>query len=228
MFVGLFTMNTFQILTTYHTEFLFGLLVTLKMCLLIWGIGIMLGTALGVAGAKWKRACGIPSKIASSLLGAIPILVFLFWLHYPLQSLLHWVIDPFWTAVTALSIVNVFLVADLIRGVLNDFPAQYVMAAHICGLSHRQTVLRIQLPIIFRQAIPTVLLIQVSMLQASLFASLISVDEIFRVAQRINSMVYRPVEIYTALAVLFLIICLPLHGIAYWLKRHFTRDLSDR
>ena len=41
-------------------------------------------------------------------------------------------------------------------------------------------------------------------------------------------MVYRPVEIYTALAVLFLLICLPLHGVAYWLKRRFTRDLSDR
>jgi len=67
--------------------------------------------------------------------------------------------------------------------VLNDFPMQYVMAAQICGLSHRQTVLKIQLPIIFRQAIPTLLLIQVSMLQASLFASLISVDEIFRVAK---------------------------------------------
>lgn len=225
--MGLLPMNTLQILTTYRTEFLLGLWVTLKMCLLIWASGIVLGTALGVAGAKWKWL-GVLSKIISFVLGAIPILVFLFWLHYPLQSLLHLVIDPFYTAVAALSIVNVLLVADLIRGVLNDFPTQYVMAAQICGLSHRQTVLRIQLPIIFRQAIPTVLLIQVSMLQASLFASLISVDEIFRVAQRINSMVYRPVEIYTALAVLFLMICVPLHGLAYWLKLRFTRDLSDR
>lgn len=221
-------MNTFQILTTYRVEFLLGLWVTLKICLLVWVSGIMLGTALGVAGAKWKWVVGVPSKITSFVLGAIPILVFLFWLHYPLQSLLHLVIDPFYTAVAALSIVNVLLVADLIRGVLNDFPAQYLMAAQICGLSHQQTVLKIQLPIIFRQAIPTLLLIQVSMLQASLFASLISVDEIFRVAQRINSMVYRPVEIYTALAVLFLMICLPLHGLAYWLKIRFTRDLSDR
>jgi polar amino acid transport system permease protein len=220
--------SVFDILARYKGEFLYGLSVTLKLCLLIWPIGIIVGTALGIAGARWRVGVGIPSKAISFTLSGIPILVFLFWLHYPLQSVLGIVIDPFYTAATALSIVNVLLVADLIRGVLNDFPAQYVMAAQVCGLSNRQTVLKIQLPIILRQVIPSLLLIQVSMLQATLFASLISVDEIFRIAQRINSEVYRPVEIYTALAVFFLTVCLPLHGIAYWLKAKFTRDLSEQ
>jgi ABC-type amino acid transport system permease subunit len=220
--------SVLEILTRYREEFLLGLWVTLKLCLLIWPIGIVVGTALGAAGARWSIGIGIPSKVISFTLSGIPILVFLFWLHYPLQSLLNIVVDPFYTAAAALSVVNVLLVADLIRGVLNDFPTQYVMAAQVCGLSHRQTVLNIQLPIIFRQVLPSLLLIQVSMLQATLFASLISVDEIFRVAQRINSEVYRPVEIYTALAVLFLAVCLPLHGLAYWLKARFTRDLSEQ
>ena len=66
------------------------------------------------------------------------------------------------------------------------------------------------------------------MLQCSLFASLISVDEIFRVAQRINATIYRPVEIYSALALLFLAVCLPLNGLALWLRMRFTRDLSEK
>jgi len=123
--------------------------------------------------------------------------------------------------------VNTFLVADLIRGVLLDFPNQYVMAAKVCGLNDRETVLRVQLPIIARQVLPNLLFIQVGMLQATLFASLISVEEIFRVAQRINSEVYKPVEIYTALAAFFLAVCLPLHGLALFLKQRFTRNLSE-
>jgi His/Glu/Gln/Arg/opine family amino acid ABC transporter permease subunit len=221
-------LSVFDILTKYRGEFLYGLWVTLKLCLLIWPIGVVAGTALGVAGARWKFWVGIPSKTISFTLSGIPILVFLFWLHYPVQSVLGVVINPFYTAAATLSIVNVLLVADLIRGVLNDFPAQYIMAARVCGLTSRQTVLSIQLPIIFRQVLPSLLLIQVSMLQATLFASLISVDEIFRVAQRINSAVYRPVEIYTALAVFFLAVCLPMHGVAYLLKARFTRDLSEQ
>jgi ABC-type amino acid transport system permease subunit len=89
-------------------------------------------------------------------------------------------------------------------------------------------LLRIELPIVARQTIPSLLFIQVSMLQATLFASLISVDEIFRVCQQINSQIYRPVQIYTALAVLFLAICLPMNGLAYWLRARFTKNLSDR
>jgi len=221
-------MGVIDILVTYQKEFLLGLWVTLKLCLVIWPAGLLVGSLVGIAGTRWKLTVGVPSKILSFALSGVPILVLLFWLHYPVQSMLKVVINPFYTAAAALSLANIFGVADYMRGVLNDFPEQYVTTARICGLSRRQTVMRIQIPIVFRQVVPNLLVMQIVMLQATLFASLISVDEIFRVAQRINSQVYRPVEIYSALAVFFLLVCLPLHGLAYWLKYRFTRNLSDR
>ncbi len=221
-------MTVIDILVTYRKEFLTGLWVTVQLCLLVWPIGIAVGVLLGAAGAQWRVVVGIPSRVASFVLSGIPIIVFLFWLHYPLQYLLDITVRPFYTATAALSIVNTFLVADLIRNSLLDFPEQYVDAAKVCGISGRKTVLRIQLPIISRQVLPDVLFIQVGMLQATLFASLISVEEVFRVAQRINSEVYRPVEIYTALALFFLAVCLPLHGLAHFLKERYTRNLSEK
>lgn len=220
-------MSIIQILIDYHEGIINGLIVTLKLCLVIWCSGILLGTALGVAGARWRLGVGIPSRVFSFVLSGIPILAFLFWLHYPLQALLDVVIDPFYTAAAAISIINILTVADTVRGVLKDFPSQYVAAAQVCGLTPTQTFLHIQLPIVLRQVIPSLLVGQVYMLQATLFASLISVDEIFRIAQRINATIYKPVEIYTALAILFLIICLPLNGLALWLRQRFTRDLSE-
>jgi polar amino acid transport system permease protein len=221
-------MDMLDILVRYRRELLTGLKVTLQLCLWIWPIGIVAGTLLGVCGVRWPLVIGAPSRAASFVMSGMPVLVFLFWLHYPLQYELNVVIDPFYTAVVALAIVNMFLVADLIRGVLQDFPSQFVQAAQACGLTPRDTVLRIQLPIVARQVLPHLLLIQVGALQATLFASLISVDEIFRIAQRINSQEYRPVEIYTALAALFLAVCLPLHGLAHWLRRRYTRNLSEK
>ena len=220
-------MTIWDILIRYREEWLYGLSVTLKLCLFIWGGGLFLGTLLGAAGARWTESVGRSSQVASFILGGMPILVFLFWLHYPVQAYFRVVIDPFITAVAALTIVNTLLVADTVRGVLNDFPRQYLAAAKVCGLDSHETFFRIQLPIVFRQVIPRLLTLQVTMLQTTLFASLISVDEIFRIAQRINAQVYKPVEIYTALAVLFLIVCLPLHGLAHWLRVRYTRDFSE-
>lgn len=220
-------MNAFQILYEYREDFLVGLTVTMKLCLLVWGIGLFFGFLLGYAGSKFKHTIGLPSRIISFILGGIPVLVFLFWLHYPVQYWLGVVIEGFYTAVTALAVINTFLVADIVRNALNNFPEQYTLAGEVCGLNRKTISRKIQLPIILRQILPSILFMQVAMLQSTLFASLISVEEIFRVCQRINSSIYKPVEIYSALAILFLLICLPVNGIGYWIKKKYTRDFSE-
>lgn len=204
-----------------------GLTVTLKLSVVIWGCGLLLGPLLGIAGARWKFWVGGPSRALSVVFAALPALVFLFWLHYPLQAMLNVVIDPFITAATALSILNIVMVAEICRGAIIDFPHQYVMSAQVCGLSGRETTLKIKLPILFRQILPSLLIVQMTMMQATLFASLISVPEIFRVAQRINSLIYKPVEIYTLLALFFIAVGVPVHLFAHYLKNKYTRNLSE-
>ncbi len=220
-------MNSFEILYNYREDFLVGLTVTLKLCVLVWGFGLIFGFIIGYAGSKFKSVIGLPSRIISFILGGIPVLVFLFWLHYPLQFWMGVVIEGFYTAVAALSVINTFLVADIVRTALNNFPSQYTLAGEVCGLDKKTIYRKIQLPIIIRQILPGILFTQVAMLQSTLFASLISVEEIFRVCQRINSSIYKPVEIYSALAILFLMICLPINGIGYWIKKKYTRDFSE-
>lgn len=220
-------MDILDLFREYGSSMLSGLQVTLELCLIIWTSGILFGTFFGIAGARWLSVA-IPLKVFSVILAAVPALVFLFWMHYPLQTMLGVVIDPFITAAAALSIINITLVADLVREVLKDFPQHYVWAAKVSGLTEKETVLHIKLPVILRQTLPGLLNIQIIMLQSTLFASLISVDEIFRTAQRINSLVYRPIPIYTLLALFFILVCVPLHGLVYYLRVRFTRDLSER
>jgi His/Glu/Gln/Arg/opine family amino acid ABC transporter permease subunit len=221
-------MTVIDILVKYQQALSDGLMVTFEMCLIIWTVGLFLGAILGSLAAKWRLTIGLPVRSIAFIFSGMPVLVFLFWLHYPLQSLLGIVVDPFITAVATLTILNIFAVSEVVRIVLRDFPAQYLVAAKVCGISPFQTLLYIQLPIVLRQTIPALLMIQVNMLQCTLFASLISVNEIFRVAQQINSQVYKPVEIYTALGLLFLAICLPMNGLALLLRNKFTRDFSER
>jgi polar amino acid transport system permease protein len=221
-------MTVIDILIKYQQALSDGLMVTFELSLIIWSAGLFFGSLLGSLAAKWRLSVGIPVRVIAFILSGMPVLVFLFWLHYPLQSVLNIVVDPFITAVVTLTILNIFAVSEVVRVVLRDFPNQYIVAARVCGLNQWQTLIYIQLPIVLRQSIPSLLMIQVGMLQATLFASLISVNEIFRVAQQINSVIYKPVEIYTALGILFLAICLPMNGFAQWLRQKYTRDFSER
>lgn len=218
----------FNIIVGYREALLGGLLVTLSLCLIVWSSGLILGTLIGFLGSEYPSEIGRPTKVVSFILGGIPILVFLFWLYYPFQEILRIVVSPFVTAAIAISIVNIVAVSDIVRSALLEFPEQYITAGRVCGMNSKDIFKKIQFPIIFRQILPNLLTTQVTMLQLTLFASLISVGEIFRVAQDINAIIYKPVEIYTALALFFLVICLPLNGFALWLKKRYTRNLSEK
>ena len=221
-------MSVFEIIGDYKEGFLKGIWVTIQLCLIIWSCGLLIGGLLGVFGARYKHPIGLPTRILSFTLSGIPVLVFLFWLHYPVQEILQIRIDPFITAAITLSIINIFGVSDIVRNAINDLPKQYAEVAKICGIPTSTRLIKIDIPLIFRHAISPFIIVQVNMLHMTLFASLISVDEIFRTAQRVNAIIYKPVEIYTALGIFYLLISLPLNGLAIWFKNKYARDISEK
>ena len=214
-------MNSLQILLEYQEAFRSGLLVTVQLCVLIWFFGILLGSLLGVLGGIYYNSFGFLIQVCNFFLSSIPILVLLFWFHYPFQSLLSVNINPFFTTIFVLGLINSLSVAEIVLIAIKDFPKSYSEVATVSGLSRFQIIRFVQIPLVVRNVIPSILSVQVYILQATLFASLISVDEVFRVAQRINSQIYRPVEIYSALAVLFVLICVPMNGLSIMLRQKF-------
>ncbi len=221
-------MNPFQILWQYREAFFSGFVVTLELLALTSLIGTVIGVSL-----EWicYRLEGGARRIVDGLafcISAIPALVILFWLYYPAQSLLGISASPFWTALTALILINSFAVYRIVADAVRDFPKQFIATALVCGLNGRQIVRYIQVPLLLRAALPRWIDQQVVILQTSVFASLISVEEIFRAAQRINSKIYEPVIIYTAMAVVFLVTAGSAMYAAKYLRTKFYRDFSER
>lgn len=221
-------MNLFEILVAYKEGFMQGLSITLKLCMLVWIIGISLGAFFGVLSARYKKSIGLLTKVLSGLISGVPVIVLLYWLYYPLQQQLQVDIPAFNVAVFAFSLVNVFAVSELVKNAIIDLPSQYLLAARVSGLSEKTIHLKIQMPLVFKQLLGPVLLVQITMLHNSIFASLINVDDIFRQIQRINAMVYKPIELYSALAIFFIMITVPLNLIALYLKNTYSRDYSER
>ncbi len=216
-----------HIIIQYKAGLISGLLVSLALVAIVWLVGLTFGALFGWW-AHQKAGAGYCLKVFWFLISSSPILVILFWLHFPLQTMLGIVIQPFITAAAGLSVINIVFVAAIIKASLDELPEQYFIAGKVSGLSEKEIFTKIKFPLMIRAAIPQLLFLQVAMLQATIFASLISVEEIFRVAQRINSMIYKPVEIYTTLAIFFIAICLPLNWLAYWLKKTYTRNHSEK
>jgi His/Glu/Gln/Arg/opine family amino acid ABC transporter permease subunit len=216
-----------DIIIRHKEGFLKGLTVTFEICLIVWIVGLVLGTAIGYLISK-NKIMNRTIKILSFVLSGVPILVFLFWLHYPAQKFLGIVVDPFYTAVFMLSLLNIIAVSEIVSNGIANLPNQYLEVAKICGIKPQKTFLKIQFPLVARHIVPSLLTAQINSLHLSLFASLISVQEIFRVSQNIISIEYKPVEVYTALGIFFLIVSLPVNGFAIYLKQRFGRKLDEK
>lgn len=212
----------FQVLIQYHHLLLEGFLTTLKLLGLIVVIGIPLGTLLGIIGGRYSTELGNVIKGARFITKIIPVLVLLFWLHYPLQGLLGIVVDPFWTSALALGFINIIAVAAVVQVELQLLPKSYREAGVTLGMSSNQIVRYVELPLLMRRLLPQLLLVQATMLEYTLFTSLISVPELFRTAQTINAMIYQPVAIYSLLVLFFLIILAPIHLLISWIQRRYT------
>ena len=216
-----------DILLTYHVAFLKGAWVTVQLTLIAWTLGLSAGMLSGYAAHQFPKGFGRALSGISFVLVSIPVVVILFWMHYPLQTLLGVVIHPFLTSAFVLSLVNIVVVAGIVRGALDNFPEQYLMIAKVYGLEPLQTSLKIRLPLIIRHILPALITAQVVIFQSTLFAGFISTEEILRVSQRINSNAYKPVEIYTILALFFLVISAFLNWLGAHLKKRYQHNLSE-
>lgn len=216
-----------ELLVRYLPALLQGLGVTAALTVIVWSLGVAGGVAFGAL-AHHSKGMENVLKTLSLLVAATPILVILMWAHYPAQSLLDVVIDPFVTSAVALSLVNIIFVADVVRRGLGSLPDDWTISARTSGLSQQETMRFVTLPLAFRQLLGPVIFIQIAMLHATLFTSLISVDELFRTVQRINAVEYRPVELYSFLALFFLLVCAPLYLLASAANRRYAADTSLR
>jgi ABC-type amino acid transport system permease subunit len=218
----------FQIILKYASAFADGLSVTLKLSILIWTIGLVaggiFGAVIGFARPTFQRA----TKYIFLGITSVPVIVALFWFHYPIQYQLGISLDPFYTAVFVIAIYNVLVVTGIVSTAVKHFPRQYLDTATTNGIYGRIALQNIMLPLVLRQALPALLVSQINALHMTLFTSLISVEELFRVAQRVNAIEYRPVEIFTALALFFFAACFPILLVADHLEQRYKRDLSEK
>jgi polar amino acid transport system permease protein len=90
----------------------------------------------------------------------------------------------------------------------------------VLGLSPLQNFIRIVLPQAIRMTLPPLASNFVQLIKYSSLGAVISVSEITRRGMELSSSTFRPLEIFTFIAVVYFVICWPLAmGIRWWESR---------
>ena len=104
--------------------------------------------------------------------------------------------------------------AEIFRAGIQSIDPGQSDAAVALGMSYRQKLTRIILPQALRRMIPPLAGQMIIQLKNTTLLSVITVPDLLYQADYIASFTYRPLETYTAVAVIFLIVLVPLTYIA--------------
>ncbi len=153
-----------------------------------------------------------------------PILVQLLWIYYVLPMVLGINLDAWSALVIGLSIYSSCFIAEAYRAGIQAVPRGHLEAARVLGLSPVQTFTRITLPQAIRMTLPPLAANFVQLIKYSSLGAVISVGEITRRGMELSASIFRPLEIFTFIAVVYFLICWPLAmAIRIWERRLTAR-----
>lgn len=149
-----------------------------------------------------------------------PILVQLLWVYYVLPIVFGIQISSFAAIVIGLSLYMAAFISEVYRAGIQAVPKGHREAAQVLGLTPLQSFTRIVMPQAIRMTLPPLASNFVQLIKFSSLGAVISVSEITRRGMELASSTFRPLEIFSFIAVVYFCICWPLAmSIRLWERR---------
>ena len=117
--------------------------------------------------------------------------------------------DPFPSAVIVLSVYTSAFVAETVRSGINTVAGGQGEAARSIGLTFSQTMRLVVLPQAFRTVVAPLGSLFIALTKNSSIASVISVGEVSKLADNLNTETARPLQVFAGAAVAYLVLTLP-------------------
>ena len=185
---------------------------------------VLLGMVIALADMSPLRPVRFLGYAVGEVVRNTPILVQLLWVYYVLPIVFDISIDAFTACVIGLTLYSSAFIAEIYRAGIQSVPRGHREAAQVLGLSPLDAFVRIVLPQALRATLPPLAANFVQLIKFSSLAAVISVSEVTRRGMELSSSTFRPLEIFTFIALVYFIICWPLaQGIRLWEKRLAAR-----
>ena len=175
-------------------------------------VGTILGILIGTLSLTSSSVIAFISKIFIEIFLALPALVLLVWLYYSLPLIIPGlIIEGKSCAILGLGLSLSAFVAEIVRSGINSVPLGEIEVAYCTGMSKLQTIRYILIPQVFQKSWLPLMGQYITTYKFSTLASVIAVPEVLHTANSIIAQTYRPLEIYSLVAILFTVTIMPLN-----------------
>jgi glutamine transport system permease protein len=192
---------------------LFGAVVTLEITALSVVFGMIGGSLIGIARLSSILPLRWLTRAYVDFFRGTPLLVQIFMIYFGLPALAQSIgiplrFDRLFAAVVALSLNSAAYIGEIVRAGIQSIEPGQAEAANSLGMSGVQTMRYIIFPQALRRMIPPLGNEFISLVKDTSLVSVIGFEELLRRGQLIVADTYRAFEIYTAVALVYLVLTL--------------------
>lgn len=198
-----------------------GALVTVEITAMSVGCGFFIGMVASLANLSKFRLVRLLAKLYVDIIRGTPLLVQIFLIYFALPMIIHTKINPFVAAVTACSINSGAYVSEIFRAGIQSIDKGQMEAGRSLGLNWMQTMRYIIMPQAFKRIIPPLGNEFIAMLKDSSLVSVIGFEELTRRGQLIIAKTYGSFEIWTTVAIIYLIMTMTISQLVGYLERKY-------
>jgi polar amino acid transport system permease protein len=221
--------------TGWGDELLSGLWVTIKLSVVTLPFGLALGLIL--AGMKLSSSITLQwlANGYTTFFRGIPELLTLFLIYHGVGALLNKIyqafggdyveLDTFTAGVVALSMVFASFASEVFRGGFQAIPIGQTEAARAIGMSGWQAFHRVQLPQVWRFALPGLGNLFMILMKDTALVSIIALDELLRKTQIAVGATKLPFTFFSVTCLIYLILAMFGSIALVYLERRANRGI---
>jgi polar amino acid transport system permease protein len=214
---------SFGFLLRYAPLFWKGIGVTLAYTVGTILIGLLIGLLIGIGRLSRSWLVNAPLVAIIEVFRCTSLLVQIVWFYYALPVILNVQIPAVVAATLVLSLYTGAFYAEIFRGGIVSIEQGQWDAARALGLSPWNVMRKVVLPQAVRRMVPPFMNQSIIQLKNTSLVSTIAVPDLLYQGTLITADTYRPLEVYTVVAVIYFVLLFPTTLLAQWYERRLAK-----
>jgi len=214
--------GVFNVFLDTYPGFLRATVITLQ----ITAVALVLGTVFGLMFALMKisrsKILQTIANVYITIIRGTPLIVQIMFLYFGITSLV--VLSGFWAGAIALGIHNGAYIAEIFRGAIQGIDKGQREASSSLGMTRGQSMRRIVFPQALKRSIPPLGNQFIITLKDSSLVYIISVPELFAMANREAAQNWQSLETYLVVGVYYLILVMIFTYLLRWYENKLDVD----
>jgi len=213
----------YSIIVDRFPNLLRGCLVTLELSIASLALGMIFGIVLALFRISSIKPLKAFSMTYVWVVRGTPLLVQLFILYFGLPQL-GIEMSSMTAGILGIGLNTGAYISEIIRSGIIAIDSGQMEAAESLGMSYPKAMVRIIAPQVIRIIVPSLLNQFIITLKNSSIASLVTITELMRAGNQIIYATFRSFEVYTVVALLYLIMCSALMVLSRYVEKKLETE----